>query len=572
MPSRTPSQLVSLLFLSTASLAASLAGCAAPPADVGHASASAAHTGADDPLAAWTQAELGHFHRPVTTRSAEAQRWFDMGLVLCFGFDHEVARLAFQRAIDADRDCAMAHWGLAYAHGPHINNMAMDEEASRVAHAAAQRALALAEGVAPVERALIEALTARYADPPPADRAELDRAFAAAMRGVWRAFPQDDDVGALFAESLMNLWPWDLWSKDGEPRPDTPEILATLETVLARQPDHPGAAHAYIHAVEASREPERAVAAAEALATRVPGASHLVHMPSHIYVRVGRYADAVDANARAVVVDRERVARHGAGGFYAIYRAHNHHFLMWAAMFDGRRELALRAARDTVEQLPVDFVDAMAPYVEAFLGSPYHVMVRFGMWEELLAEPLPPEHRVATRAMFHYARALSFASLGRVDEAVAEQVLFEAAVERVPAHYTMGNNTVRDILEVARCMVRGEVEYRRGNHDVAFEHLREAVRLDDALRYDEPWGWVQPARHALAALLLEQGRLDEAEAVYRADLERHPSNGWSLRGLVTCLERRGATNEASAARAAFDQAWQRADVDIAASCFCARGT
>jgi tetratricopeptide (TPR) repeat protein len=560
----------SALALSSLLAAATLAGCsstgteAVPPTN-------AAQVGAADPLAAWTPTELGHFHRAVTTSSPQAQRWFDMGLVLCFGFDQEVARLAFARAIEADPNCAMAHWGFAYAHGPHINNMAMDDDASRIAHEAAQRALALAANTTPVERALAEALTARYADPPPADRAELDRAFAAAMRGVWRAFPEDDDVGALFAEALMNLWPWDLWSKDGEPRPDTPEVLATLETVLARQPDHPGAAHYYIHAVEASPQPERAVPAAEALCARIPGASHLVHMPSHIFVRVGRYADAVDANARAVLVDEVRVARHGAGGFYAIYRAHNHHFLMWAAMFDGQRAVALRAARDTVEQLPPDFVDAMAQYVEAFIGSPYHVMVRFGMWEEMLAEPLPPEQRVATRAMYHYARALSFASLARVDEALAEQALFEAAVERVPESYTMGNNTVRDILEVARCMVRGEVEYRRGNVDVAFEHLREAVRRDDALRYDEPWGWVQPARHALAALLLEQGRLEEAEAVHRADLERHPANGWSLRGLVTCLERRGARSEAVATRAAFDAAWQRADVEIAASCFCARG-
>jgi tetratricopeptide (TPR) repeat protein len=547
------------------------AACAAPSNDGAPTSSQALAAHASDPLSSWTADELGGFHRPITTNSADAQRWFDQGLVLCFGFDQEVARLAFARAAEADPNCAMAHWGFAYAHGPHINNMAMDDEASRVAYEAAQRALALAKSVTPVERALIEALTARYAYPPPADRAELDRAFAAAMRGVWRAFPKDDDVGALFAESLMNLWPWDLWSKDGEPRPDTLEVLDTLEAVLARQPDHPGATHYYIHAVEASPQPERAVPAAEALCARIPGASHLVHMPSHIFVRVGRYADAVDANARAVVVDQRRVARHGAGGFYAIYRAHNHHFLMWAAMFDGQRAVALKAARDTVEQLPADFVDAMAQYVEAFIGSPYHVMVRFGMWEEMLAEPLPPEHRVATRAMYHYARALSFASLARVEEALAEQSLFEAAVERVPETYTMGNNTVRDILEVARCMVAGEVEYRRGNFDVAFEHLREAVHRDDALRYDEPWGWVQPVRHALGALLLEQKRYADAEAVYRADLERHPSNGWSLHGLAECLRMQGRVDEAAKTRAEFERAWQRSDIELNASCFCARG-
>lgn len=541
-------QLARFVFLITLPLAA----CASAPT-------------AEEP---WSSAETGRFHRSISTRSREAQRWFDQGLVLCFGFDQEVARLAFTKAAEADPECAMAHWGHAYAFGPHINNPSMDDESTRIAHASAQRALELSGGAAPVERALIEALAKRYVWPPPAERAELDRAYADAMRDVWHKFPEDDDVGALFAEALMDLRPWDLWSAEGEPRPETPEVIATLEAVLARTPDHPGAMHYYVHTMEASPTPEKAVPAADRLRARVPGASHLVHMPSHIDIRVGRYSDAVAANARATVVDRRRVERHGAGGFYAIYRAHNYHFLMWAAMFDGQRAVALKAARDVVTQLPAEAVAAMPQFIEGFLGSPYHVMVRFGLWEELLREPQPASELLATTAMWHYGRTLAFAALGRVDEAAAERERFELARARVPAEYTMGNNTVASILEVASAMVAGEVEYRRGNFDAAFEHLREAVRRDDALRYDEPWGWVQPARHALGALLLEQGRLDEAEAVYRRDLERHPGNGWSLHGLAECQRRTGHASEAAATEARFRDAWKRSDVTLRASCFC----
>lgn len=522
---------------------------------------------ADQP---WSRAEIGRFHREVSTSSPLAQRWFDQGLALCFGFDQEVARLSFAEAARIDPQCAMAHWGFAYAHGPHINNMAMDETSSREAHEATARALALVDQVTPVERDLIHALAKRYAWPPPADRAQLDRDFAAAMREVWRAHPQDDDVGALFAEALMNLRPWDLWSADGEARPETPEVIATLETVLARQSDHPGATHYYVHTMEASPTPQKAVAAAEQLGARIPGSSHLVHMPSHIWIRVGRYADAIAANARATKVDARRVARHGAGGFYAIYRAHNYHFLMWSAMFDGQRAVALKAARDTVAQLPAETVRAMPQFLESYLGSPYHVMVRFGMWDELLREPQPAAELVATTAMWRYGRTLAFASLGRAEEAAAESALFEAASALVPESYLIGNNTTRAVLEVAREMVAGEVEYRRGNFERAFEHLREAVRRDDALRYDEPWGWVQPARHALGALLLEQGRIDEAQSVYERDLERHPNNGWSLFGLAQCLRRAGRADDARAVQQRFEQAWKRSDTSLRASCFCAR--
>lgn len=524
---------------------------------------------AQDPDA-WSRAELGNFHREISTRVPEAQRWFDQGLVMCYGFDQEVARTSFTRAAEADSACAMVYWGQAYAYGPHINNPAMDEESSRIAHQAATRALKFAAGASPVERDLITALNTRYAWPSPTDRHELDVAYADAMRAVWRAHPGDDDVGVLFAEALMDLRPWDLWSAEGEPRPETHEVIDVLERVLARTPDHPGATHYYVHTMEASKEPQRALAAANHLRNRVPGASHLVHMPSHIDIRVGRYAEAIAANQRATIVDQRRIERAGAGGFYSIYRAHNFHFLMWAAMFDGQRAVALKAARDVVAQIPRDVVRSMPEFVEGFLGSPYHVMVRFGMWDELLAEPEPTADLHGTTAMWRYGRTLALASLGRVDEAVAERDRFEAACVAVPENYTMGNNSVRTLLDIAREMVAGEVEYRRGNLDGAFEHLREAVRRDDALRYDEPWGWLQPARHALGALLLEQGRLAEAEQVYRSDLERHPDNGWSLHGLAECLRRTNHAAEAAQVETRFTTAWTRSDIKLGASCFCRR--
>ncbi len=515
--------------------------------------------------------DAGEYHRAITTRSRDTQRLFDQGLLLCYGFDHEEATRLFQRAAELDPSCAIAHWGSALAAGPNINNPAMDEARSRAAFGSLAQARALAANASPIERALIEALSQRYAWPPPADRRALDAAYAAAMRDVARAHPTDDDVQTLFAESLMDLRPWDLWTKEGQPQPETPEIVATLEAVLARTPDHPGATHYLIHSLEASPHPERALPAADRLRHRVPGASHLVHMPAHIDIRVGHYQEAIEANRRATRVDQQRVARVGRGGFYAMYRAHHYHFLMWAAMFDGQSEVALRAARDVVRELPLEVVRGMPEFVEGFHSSPYHVLVRFGRWEEVLAEPEPAADLHGTTAARHYARALALSALGRIDEAERERGALEAACARVPETYLMGNNAMRTILDVARPMVEGELEYRRGNHERAFALLREAVARDDALRYDEPWGWVQPARHALGALLLEQGRVADAEAVYRTDLELHPHNGWSLHGLAECLRRRGEGGEAAEVEARFRAAWQRADVALRASCFCRRG-
>lgn len=515
---------------------------------------------------------LGDFTRSITTVSPRAQEYFDQGMVLAWGFDHEAARRAMEEATQQDPDCAMAWWGLALVWGPHINIPAMDETQNAAAWEALQKAVALRGRGTDVEKELITALRERYADPAPEDRTGLDRAYADAMRKVWKRHPGDADVGALFAEALMDTRPWDLWSDDGEPRPETPEVLATLERVLEMAPLHPAANHLYIHSVEASPDPRRAVPCAERLETLVPGIGHLVHMPSHIWIRLGRYDEAVRDNQRAIAADLAHVEKVGRDPILAIYRAHDYHFLAYAAMFDGRRDVAMTAVDGMLQELPLDLVRAIPDFLDAFLAVPYHVMVRFGLWDDLVAEPPPPADLKVTVAFYHYARALAFAALGRVDEAQAERELLEEAYANVPESRLIGNNTARVVLELARPMADGEIEYRRGNYDVAFEHLRDAVRRDDMLRYDEPWGWMQPVRHALGALLLEQGRLDEAEQVYHRDLEMHPGNGWSLHGLAECLRRAGRKDEAAEMDARFKKAWSHSDTPIRASCFCRTGT
>ncbi|HOX26162.1 MAG TPA: tetratricopeptide repeat protein [Candidatus Krumholzibacteria bacterium] len=515
--------------------------------------------------------DQGVRHHTVTTTSPEAQRYFDQGLTLCYGFNHLEAIRSFEQAAKADPACAMAYWGIAYANGPHINNPEMSEEANGTAFAALARARELNERVTPLERSLIEALSKRYAEQRPEDLKPLNEAYAAAMREVWRAHPGDPDVGVIFAESLMNLRPWDLWTPDGQMQPGTGELIATLDAVIAMEPGHPAANHFYIHAIEASPTPEKALDAANRLRDAVPWAGHLVHMPSHIDIRLGHYGDAVAANQKGIASDVAYVSQAGREGFYTIYRAHNYHFLAYAAMFDGRREVAMQAARDMVSEIPAEVVREFPDFLESFLGVPYHVMVRFGMWEELLAEPEPAADLLATRAMWHYGRTMALSSLGRTEEGAREFAALEAAAAAVPESRTIGNNPTSEVLEIGRKLAEGELEYRRGEYERAFALLREAVRLDETLRYDEPWGWMQPVRHALGALLLEQGRIEEAEQVYREDLELHPRNGWALVGLAECLERSGRSEDATRIRGEFRDAWARADIPLQVSCLCRRG-
>ncbi len=514
---------------------------------------------------------LGSHHRKVTTTSADAQRYFDQGLAFLYGFNHDEAIRAFRQAAAIDPSCAMAHWGIAYANGPHINNPVVPPEREKAAYEAVAYARKhVANGTA-TERALVEALAKRYAWPQPEDRASLDRAFADAMRAVFEAHPEDADVGAIYAEALMDLHPWDLWNHDGTPKEWTPEIVALLEDVLEKSPDHPLALHLYIHAVEASNDPARADAAANRLRDLVPGVGHLVHMPSHIDVRRGRWEEAIVANTKAMASDHDYRDRVPEQGFYRLYMAHNHHMRAFAAMMVGKSELALASVREMVEEMPAEWLRENAGFADGFVAMPVEVLMRFGRWEEILAEPEPPDYLPLTRALRHYARGVAFAATGRIEAARAEETAFEAARAKVSPEAVFGNNASLDILGVAEKLLAGEILYQAGQHGAGLAALREAVAREDALRYDEPPDWIQPIRHALGAALLRSGEAAEAERVFREDLERLPGNGWSLYGLGRALRLQKKEAEAAEVEARFAEVWKEADVKIASSCLCLSG-
>jgi len=514
---------------------------------------------------------MGGHTRTITTSSPHAQEHFNQGLAWLYGFNHDEAIRSFQKAQRADPSCAMAWWGEAYARGLHINNPQMGEEQSRLAYRAARQALRRIGTVSPVERALIRAVVQRYAWPVPKDRRPLDEAYAAAMGEAYRAFPNDSDVGALYAESLMNLQPWDMWTHDGQPKHRTLEIVDVLEHVLAIAPDHPGANHFYIHAVEASPWPERATPAAERLSTLVPGSGHLVHMPSHIFIRTGRYSDAAVSNERAIAADEAYFAVAPPPDFYSLYFLHNVHFLAYASMMEGQYATALAAARKIEREIPEEFLRKNVGFADGFMPTTLHVMVRFGKWDDILGEPEPPEWRLLSRAEWHYARAVALANLHRIDEARRELARFESVAAQIGEGWYMGNNPATSVIGIARNMAAGEIAFKSGERERAFALLREAVAMEDLLVYDEPPGWMQPVRHALGALLLSDGRASEAEEVYRKDLEKHANNGWALIGLQQALAAQGRTAEADAIRPALEAAWARADVRPTASCYCHEG-
>ncbi len=542
--------------------------------------------------------DLGSYGWPITTAEPEAQLWFDRGMAWCYGFNHEEAIACFERALGHDPRCGMAHWGIAYAIGPNYNKPweAFDDEDKRAslerAHAASAAAREAAAGATDVERALIAALASRYpASPAEEDLGPWNDAYADAMRDVHAAHGNDVDVCALFAEALMNRTPWQLWDLvSGEPATgaSTREAMTVLETAF-RELDakgagrHPGLLHMYVHLMEMSPHPERALKAGDTLVDLVPDAGHLVHMPTHIDVLCGHYQNVVARNTAAIVADRKFLERAGPMNFYSAYRCHNYHFKAYGAMFLGQYAPAIEAAEEMIGTLPAELLKTgsppMADWLEGFVPIKQHVLIRFGKWHEILAQPFPEDRELlcVTTAMMRYARAVAHASTNDVEAAQTERDAFLAARERVPESRMLFNNTCLDILAVAEAMMDGEIEYRRGNHDIAFDHLRRAVDLDDNLPYDEPWGWMQPSRHALGALLIEQGRLDEAEAVYRADLGldgtlrracQHPDNVWSLHGLHECLTRRGETVEAAHVKRRLDIAVARADIPVHASCFC----
>lgn len=512
---------------------------------------------------------LGDARRSVTTRSDLAQRYFDQGLNLCWAFNHDEAILSFEAATEADPECAMAWWGIAYALGPNLNNPLTDDEKSRRAHAAAKRAKALSTKATPLERALIAAICTRYADTPPKDRTKLDEAYAQAMDAVRGQYPGDADVTVLTADAYMLLnKEWRLLREDGNRGPHTPKVVAMLEGVLSREPNHPGACHFYIHSVEASTRPERALPVADRLLNLMPGAGHMVHMPSHIYIRVGMYEKSRKANEMAVDADDRYFEKVDRGhGVYHGYRAHNAHFQAWSSMFLGARKDALDAAREMVAKLPLDDMGE-GHRLESYLFVPVHVMMRFGLWAEILSEPSPPERFPVAVALWHHARGVALANTGRIPEALEEEKKFEAVAASVDPEVKVRRATVTRLMDLARHMMKGEIRFKAGMHEEAFAALRQAVEIEDSLPYSEPPGWMQPIRHALGALLLEADRVDEAEAVYRADLARHADNGWSLHGLAECLSRKGKGEEAAAVQTKFEKAWAHSDIKITSSCFC----
>lgn len=511
---------------------------------------------------------LGAHHRAITTASPLTQRYFDQGLVWAYAFNHDEAIRSFRAALEHDPNCALAWWGIALCNGPHINNPVMDAPRSAAAWEALQRAQALAPGSNPVEIDLIAALACRYADPPPADRRPLDEAHALAMKGVWTRHAHDADVGTLYAEALLDLQPWDLWTKDGQAKGNTPEILAVLERVLELDENHPGANHLYIHAVEASPHPERGDSAATRLRTAVPLSGHLVHMPAHIDVQLGRWSLAADQNVQAIAADRRyrKLSPHQA--FYRVYLAHNHHFLAFASMMEGRSAVALRAARDMIAGVPAEFVRENGAWVDPYMSIALDVLKRFGRWHEILREPPPPVELPITTAFWHFSRGIAHAALGQVADAERELAAFRIAANALPPDTLMAINPAPQVLSIADHMLVGEIAFRRGDIDGAVSALRRAVALEDDLLYMEPPDWIQPVRHTLGAILVHAGRFAEAERVYRDDLTIWPENGWSLHGLATCLRSLGKEDEAAQVEQRFARSWSRADVKIGASCLC----
>jgi tetratricopeptide (TPR) repeat protein len=510
---------------------------------------------------------LGRHHQTVTTTSPEAQAYFDQGLRLVYAFNHIEAESAFREAARLDPACAMCYWGISLTHGSNYNSPT-DAAREKAAYAAMQEATRLADRVTPRERANIEALAKRHSAAPGADRAALDRAYADAMREVAQRFPEDLDAATLYADALMNLRPWNLWKPDGSMQPETPEILATLERVLRANPDHPGALHLYIHAVEAGPDPRRGEAAADRLAPLMPGAGHIVHMPAHIYWRVGRYADAVDVNVRAVKADQAYFARRDPSPIYrGLYYPHNIDFIWQSASMAGRAADTIRAAREFAESAPPAMIREMSD-METAPAAPLFALVRFGRWDEALRQPAPPTEWPYVTGAWRYARGLAFAATGRRPEAEAELAAIRQISASVPPDRTLaGFFKTRAILDLATNVLAGEIAARSGQTDVAVRHLLAAVAEQDGHWFTEPPVWYFPVRQSLGAALLAGGRPAEAEAVYRDDLRRNPENGWSLFGLARSLEAQGKAGDAAAVEARFQKAWARADVTLSASRF-----
>jgi len=507
---------------------------------------------------------LGTLHMPVTTSVPQAQRFFDQGLRLLYAFNHAEAIRAFREAARLDPGLAMAHWGRAIALGPNLN-APMTQENGRQAYAAIRQARALSSRATPREQTLIEALALRYAADGKGDRAALDRAYAGAMQQAAGRFEDDPDVQTLFVDAQMNTMPWDYWQKDGNAKAETARILTVLETVIARQPDHAGALHYHIHLLEASADPDRAEASADRLGSLMPSAGHMVHMPAHIYIRVGRYADAAEVNVRAIAADEDYLAQCQAQGLYPVsYYPHNLHFLWAAATFEGRRAVAVDTARRLAEKVPHHHAGALA-WTADYPVTPMLAYARFGMWQELLTEPRPPANEPYAIGVWNYGRGLAFVARGRLDAAATELTSLRAVMKHQAFETKLKDMPMLTNLQIASRILDGELSLRRGNTDAAIVALNEAVKIEDGIPYNEPPVWHHPPRQILGAILLEAGRPEEAEVVYREDLKRFRENGWSLFGLARSLEAQQKPSEAREVQQRFDVAWKRADITLTSS-------
>ena len=537
-------------------LAAALVACVALSSGIGTTIARAQSTSSPGKVPLYTN--LGSHHRTISTKVPAAQQYFDQGLRLVYGFNHAEAIRAFQHAAELDPTCAMCYWGIALAYGPHVN-APMDAPSGVAAYAALQKARALISSATPAERAYIEAVTQRYAKEPPTDRTQLDTAYALAMSILATNYPDDLDAATLYAESLMDLRPWNYWRPDGTPYPGTEEIVRQLKKVIARNPNHPGACHYYIHAVEAVN-PQAAVPCAERLAKLMPGEGHMVHMPAHIYIRVGRWNDAVTANQHAIHTDEVFIEGQQPQGVYPLaYYPHNIHFLAFASTMAGRSAMAIEASRTLTSKVNLDAARQVGMLQEML---PYHTLTltTFGRWDAVIAEPLPPSDIKLSYAMAQYAKGVAYAAKGQWTEA-------QAALDAVKS---IDGDTPKDAdsktaLSIAVRALQGEIAARKGDTKGGIEQFREAVVIEDAGLYFEPPKWYYPIRHSLGAAYLKAGQPAEAERVYREDLRRFPENGWALFGLEQALRAQNKAKDADAVHARFEKAWQYADVKLTSS-------
>ena len=500
---------------------------------------------------------LGNLHHAVTTNSPLAQRFFDQGLTFVYAFNDDEAADSFKEGARLDPNMAMAYWGIALSLGPNINQPE-DTDRGKAAYEAITKAQSLEASASDEERQYIEALAKRYASDGKMNDA-LQQAYADAMRDVAHRNPDDPDAGALFAESMMDLHPWKLWNADGTPVAGTDEIVATLEGVIAKYPDHIGANHYYIHAVEGSNDPGRALKSAERIAEEVPAAGHLVHMPSHIYFRVGNYDASVQANISAIKADRLYIqVRKPTGMYPMMYYPHNIEFLWASYMMEGNSKGAAKASREIEAAVPVAFVRQM-PMAES--PSRYFTEARFSRWDAILKEPAPPADLKYTTGIWHYARGLAFAAKGRLDQARKEQGALDAIAAATPDDRIVGFNSAKKLLELGSSTLAGEIESTDGRHDDAVKSLRDAVAIQDSLNYEEPPPWYYPVRESLGMELIADGKTPDAEQVFNDDLKQYPENGWSLNGLAICLRARNASGELAAVEDRFKKAWAHADVN-----------